>query len=124
MGLVEALGLDSSCVPLIATPFGGGMGRYGEVCGAITGAMLALGLKSGRTSGDDTATRNAVYAKVVRLIRAFEIEYGSSICRAVTKCDLLAPEGQKRMNEEKLHENLCTGLVAFGAEEGYKLITE
>ena len=124
LGLVEALGIESECVPKIATPFGGGMGRYGEVCGAITGALMALGLKSGRESADDTATRGAVYAKTVRLMRAFEIEYGSVDCRTLTGCDLLTPEGQGRMKNENLHAELCTKLVAFAAEEAYRIITE
>ena len=124
LGLTEALGIESECVPRIATPFGGGMGRYGEVCGAITGAMMALGLKSGRESADDTATRGAVYAKMVRLMRAFEIEYGSVECRTLTGCDLLTPEGQERMKKENLHADLCTKLVAFAAEEAYRIIAE
>ncbi len=124
LGVTEALGIESECVPKIATPFGGGMGRYGEVCGAITGAMMALGLKSGRESADDTATRGEVYAKVVRLMRAFEIEYGSVGCRTLTGCDLLTPEGQARFQSEKMHAGLCTKLVAFAAEEAYRIITE
>ena len=124
MGLVEALGIETECVPRIATPFGGGMGRYGEVCGAITGAMLALGLKSGRESADDTAARGDVYAKVVRLMRAFEIEYGSVECRTLTGCDLLTPEGKERMEKEELHANLCTKLVAFASEEAHRIMTE
>ena len=124
LGLTEALGIESQCVPRIATPFGGGMGRYGEVCGAITGAMLALGLKSGRESADDTAARGDVYARVVRLMRAFEIEYGSVECRTLTGCDLLTPEGKERFQAEKMHANLCTKFVAFAAQEAYGIITE
>lgn len=124
IGVTEALGIESDCVPKIATPFGGGMGRYGEVCGALTGALMAMGLKLGRQGDDDTAARDRAYPKAVRLMRAFEIEFGSVECRALTGCDLLTPEGQKRMQDEGLHANLCTKLVVFAAEEAYKIITE
>lgn len=124
IGVTEALGIESDCVPRIATPFGGGMGRYGEVCGALTGALMAMGLKLGRQGDDDTAARDRAYPKAVRLMRAFEIEFGSVECRALTGCDMLTPEGAKRFREENMHSDLCTKFVAFAAEEAYRIITE
>lgn len=124
IGVTEALGIESDCVPRIATPFGGGMGRYGEVCGALTGALMAMGLKLGRQGDDDTAARDRAYPKAVRLMRAFEIEFGSVECRALTGCDMLTPEGAKRFREENMHSELCAKFVAFAAEEAYRIITE
>lgn len=124
LGLTEALGIESECVPRIATPFGGGMGRYGEVCGAITGALMAMGLKLGRQGGDDTAARDRVYPKVVRLMRACEIEFGAVECRVLTGCDMLTAEGRERFQREKMHTDLCAKLVVFAAEEAYRISTE
>jgi len=124
IGVVEALGIESECVPRVATPFGGGMGRYGEVCGAITGALVAMGLKIGRTGDDDTAARDRVYPRVVRLMRAFEIEYGSVECRALTGCDMLTPEGRERFQAENIHANICAKSVAFCARTAVEIITE
>jgi C_GCAxxG_C_C family probable redox protein len=39
------LGLDGETALKVATGLGAGMGRRGEVCGAVTGGILALGLK-------------------------------------------------------------------------------
>ena len=124
MGVCEALGIKSDCVPKIATPFGGGMGRYGEVCGAVTGALMAMGLKLGRQGDDDTSARDRVYPRTLRLMRAFEIEFGTVECRALTGCDLLTPEGRERFQEQKMHTELCAKFVAFAAHEAYKIITE
>lgn len=41
------LGLECELALKVAGLFGGGMGRLGEVCGAVTGALMALGLKYG-----------------------------------------------------------------------------
>ena len=40
--------MECAAIPRIATPFGGGIGGRGEVCGAVTGAVMAIGLKHGR----------------------------------------------------------------------------
>ncbi len=47
-GLGDYLGVKSDLIPSIATGFGGGIGHTGGVCGAITGAVMALGIKYGR----------------------------------------------------------------------------
>ncbi|MFZ5631777.1 MAG: C-GCAxxG-C-C family protein [Bacillota bacterium] len=44
------LGLDRETAMKIATPFGGGMARLGETCGAVTGALMVIGLKYGNMS--------------------------------------------------------------------------
>ena len=36
----------------IATPFGGGMGHAGQICGAVSGALMAIGLARGITEYD------------------------------------------------------------------------
>ena len=43
----EKLNLDLKTAIKIATPFGGGMARLGETCGAVSGALMAIGLKHG-----------------------------------------------------------------------------
>ncbi len=124
LGLVQALGIESAGVPRIATGLGGGVARHGEVCGALIGAALALGLKYGRESGEDSAAKKDMYSRVDRLIRRFEEEFGSIRCRELTGCDLLTPEGARRFNEQKLHSKFCTGLVAFAAREAFDLASE
>ena len=124
IGVTEALGISSECVPRVATAFGGGMGRYGEVCGAVTGGLMAAGLCLGRRNAEDTEARARVYPMAVRLLRAFEIEFCSVECKALTGCDMLTPEGRERMQKEGLHSGLCTRLVAFGAQQACEIIGE
>lgn len=122
--LVQALGLEDCCVPMIATGFGAGMGRCGEVCGAVTGAIMALGLQFGRTGEEDTGARGRLYPKVERLIKAFEAEYGSVRCIDLTGCDLLTPEGHSEFQGRGLSDSVCKHAVAFAAREGLRPIEE
>ena len=60
--------LDPELALRIAAPFGGGMGCMGEVCGAVTGAFMVLGLKVGNTLAQDKASKEASYDLARELI--------------------------------------------------------
>jgi len=124
MSLVQALGMDASCIPRIATGFGGGMGGTGDVCGALTGAVMALGLRYGRQSSGDTAAKEATYSKASRAMKAFRQEFDSIRCRDLIGCDLQTPEGGERFKKENVHANLCAKFVDFAAGEAFRLMSE
>ena len=83
----------------LATGFGGGVGLYGDSCGAITGAVLAVGAVHGRRSLPEGESKEAVAAKSKEqfygrpgLYRMFNQipnrigeKYGSTLCRELTK---------------------------------------
>ena len=52
MAIADAEGVESELLPRVATGFGGGMARTGGACGALTGAIMGVGLALGRSSGD------------------------------------------------------------------------
>src|SRR5512143_218820 len=82
-------GLDAETALKIATGLGGGMGGRGEVCGAVTGGILALGLKFGRGEKDEKAVAQHAYGKTAELMAAFEKAHGSCVCRTLLAgCDL------------------------------------
>ena len=70
----EEFGMDAETAAKVSSGLGGGVGRMREVCGAMTGATLVLGMKY----GPDKA---AVYAKVQEFAAAFKAELGSIVCR-------------------------------------------
>lgn len=122
MGLAEANGLGCNCIPRIATGFGGGIGGWGEVCGALTGAVMAFGLKYGRESAEDLESKNAVAAMVRQLFEAFEKEFGTTRCFDLTECNMRTPEGMARAKELDLHNKFCPKFVSFATEVGQRLI--
>ena len=105
-------GLDLEKALSMAVGFGGGMGRTQETCGAVTGAIMVLGLSSRFKEEDRRPKINEVYAKVNRFIKEFAIEKGTAKCRDLLGCDLTTEEGQKFFKENKLREN-CLGYVRF-----------
>jgi len=111
-------------VPRIATAFSSGVARHGEICGALTGAAIALGLKYGRDEPKDVAARDALYARMDQLMRAFEREFGAVRCIELTGCDMTTAEGLARSRELDLHYQVCPRFVAFAARAAAAALAE
>ncbi|HUU76152.1 MAG TPA: C-GCAxxG-C-C family protein, partial [Methanoregulaceae archaeon] len=58
----EMFGLDKDTACKIATPFGAGIGWTGNMCGAVAGALMVIGLKYGNTDPDDMDAKKKVFA--------------------------------------------------------------
>ena len=106
-----------------AVGFGGGMGRTQDVCGAVTGAIMALGLSSEFKEGDGRDKINTVYAKVQRFLNEFAEAKGTIKCRDLLGCDLKTEEGQKYFKEHNLKES-CRGYVRLCCEMLDKYLAE
>ena len=111
------LGLDSERALKLATGLGAGMGRRGEVCGAVTGGILVLGLKYGRGGQQDRSATEQTYQKTQELMAGFEQRHGSCNCRLLLEgCDLRTAEGQQYFKERDLLHKTCKGCVQTVAE--------
>lgn len=109
-------GVPPELVVKLATGFGAGMGRSQETCGAVGGAILALGLRGGRALGDDKARTEETYAKVQALQRNFAALHGSCLCRELLSgCDLRTPEGQREFKERGYLRRRCAEYVKTAA---------
>lgn len=75
------LGMDRETALKLSAPFGGGMARMREVCGALTGMFLAAGLKEGFTDPTQSGAKEKHYEKLQRLAEQFREENGSILCR-------------------------------------------
>ena len=58
------MGLEKEIALKVAGSFGGGMGRMGGTCGAVTGAFMAIGLRYAKLDPSDNATRDKGYEMV------------------------------------------------------------
>ncbi len=103
LAMAENLGIQSDLIPRIATGFCSGMARTGGQCGAVSGAMMGIGLATGRSSPTDTLEPN--YALIQRLIQRFEERFGSTNCRELLGCDLATREGQMAFLANRLLEH-------------------
>ena len=100
----------------IGACFGSGM-RKGEVCGACTGALMALGLKY----GNDKARSNEACEK---FMDEFKNENGSYICRDLLECDISTEDGVKYAVENNLFKEVCPKMVESAALIAEKLIED
>jgi C_GCAxxG_C_C family probable redox protein len=110
------LGLERETALKIAGAFGGGMGRLGEVCGALTGALMALGLRYGCVNARNTDGKEEVYRLARELANEFRARHGAILCRELLGCDISTPEGRNLAREKGLFANLCPQLVRDAAE--------
>lgn len=105
-GVARALELPTvEPVLRMATPFGGGIGRAGCVCGALSGGVMALGLACGRTTAD-REQRTVAYTHAERLWRGFVEGAGGEDCRDINALGFSHPD----------HRAQCTRFVALAAE--------
>jgi C_GCAxxG_C_C family probable redox protein len=100
----------------MAAGFGGGMGKQQETCGAVTGAIMVLGLLKGEEVNNNDELKTATYGSVKDLTRAFVATYKSTKCRDLIDCDLNTPEGEAKFKEENIMETVCAGCVKKAVE--------
>lgn len=108
-------------IPRIATGFGGGIGRNGDVCGALTGGVMAISLVFGRDKPEES--REPCYPVVDRFYNDFRSKFGSCKCRELTNLDMKTPEGAEAYNGQ-VHEEVCNPIVAWAARRVHDLIKE
>jgi C_GCAxxG_C_C family probable redox protein len=96
--------------------FAGGLSGLGRTCGAVTGAMMVIGLKHGRTRVDDQAKRDATGKRVRQLINRFERRCGSSECRQLLGCEIDTPQKRQAARDSGIFLRVCPSLVRSAAE--------
>lgn len=103
----DQLGLDQETALKVSCPFGGGIGRMGETCGAVTGAFLLIGLKYGKYLQEDTVGKEKTYATMKEFTEKFSEIHGSIRCKDLLKYDMNNPEDLKVIKEKGLWDSLC-----------------
>jgi len=107
------LGLDESWALKLASPFGGGVARRGQVCGAVTGALMVLGLAHG---ADTPAGKEAAYRLGQEFLQRFESRHAAILCRELLGCDISTPEGFQQAHGQGVFTALCPLFVGDAAE--------
>ncbi len=108
--------LDREMALRVAGAFGGGMGRMGKTCGAVTGAFMVIGLKYGNTRAEDSETKEKAYRLVNEFTKRFEARNKTIECRKLLGYDISTPEGYKLIYEKGITKDLCPGFVKDAAE--------
>ncbi len=116
LSFADDLKFSKELAQKLAAGFGGGMGKQQETCGAVTGAIMVLGLLKGEEVNNNEELKAAAYGSVKELSRDFISAYKTTQCRELIGCDLNTPEGSEKFKEEKIMENVCAGCVRKAVE--------
>ncbi len=103
-------GLDAPILLRVAAPFGGGVARSGDTCGAVTGALMVIGLPYGIIRPDPPA-KERTYERAQEFMARFRAYNGALHCRDLLGYDFSTPEGRTAIKERKLTHTICPRLV-------------
>jgi C_GCAxxG_C_C family probable redox protein len=107
----EQLGLEKTLALKIACGFGAGIGRMGRTCGAVTGAVMVIGLKHGQVNLADVESREKTYTLVKEFVDSFTALHGSIECRELIGYDLSDSGELKLARENGVFQNKCPSFV-------------
>ena len=117
LACTEDMGLDTGTRARIASSFGGGMGGMRQVCGAVSGMLMALGLHQGYTDPKDKAGKAAQYEVIRALADEFKRENGSIICRELLGLD---ENCQPKPPEDRTAGILCQAPMRKALSDGWR----
>lgn len=103
-------GIDEKTALMLGTSFGGGA-RNAEICGAVSGALLVLGLKYGHYDAEDNEQKSRAYEIAVDYTKRFKEKNGSVVCRDLLGYDLTVPEDKVLIKEKNLFKTVCPEMV-------------
>ena len=114
LAVAESKGIESDLIPKIASGFCAGISRTNQLCGALSGAIMAINLLYGRSKPDESMDKNRFL--VQEMIEMFKDKFGSTNCRELTGCDLETEEGYKLYYSNNLNikcRNFVTEAVSM-----------
>lgn len=115
MALASTVGMNEDDMRALSNPFGGGFCRLREVCGAVSGMLMIIGLKHKDMS------KTEMYKLGQSAIKEFEDTCGSYVCRELIKADAndTSPVPSKR-TDVYYAKRPCLELVAIATEIAIK----
>ena len=123
MALAKCQGVEDPLIPRIATGFGAGIGMNGEICGAITGAVMGLGIKYGRDKVEHPENRRP-YWYSTELLKRFRSEYGEIRCSTLLGLDIAKAEDLEEYYRRSLWVNNCTRFIISATSIACDIIEE
>jgi C_GCAxxG_C_C family probable redox protein len=124
MAFAKDYGMDAETALRVATGFGGGMGRMGNVCGAVTGAFMAFGLARGMCKPEEQDKKTATYDLVREFSRRFTEKYPGIACKDLLGVDISTPEGSKAADAAGMFKTKCPAFVGDAADIVEKMLAE
>jgi len=112
------IAVDRKVIPKIAYAFAGGVGNTGAICGAVAGAIMAIGLIKER--GETMEEMFSILGLAAEFRKRFEAEKDTINCRELTGMDLTTPEGIEQFMSSDVPQTVCFPAVATA----YRLVVD
>jgi C_GCAxxG_C_C family probable redox protein len=112
----EQLGLAKESALKVSGAFGGGMARTASTCGAVTGALMVIGLRYASTDPSDDAARQKTYTFARDFLDQFRERHSALTCRDLLGCNISTPEGKQQFDEHNLRDSHCKQFIATATE--------
>ena len=109
--VLEYHNLDFGEIFHLAAGFGGGVGLQGHICGAVSGAVAALGVINGKKYDDARQHKEATYESVMKFMKLFKEKNETIICDGLTGIVMANKEAHDRAIEDGTFEKVCPGYV-------------
>ena len=119
----EKCGITDEQALKLGSCLGSGM-RKGEVCGAVTGSLMVLGLLYGQKNAGDTEGRQSSNKVNDLMMNRFKEKCGSYICNDLLGCDITTEEGHQYCVDNKLFTEFCPKMVAAAVDIVEEIISE
>ncbi|MEG1791598.1 MAG: C-GCAxxG-C-C family protein [Clostridia bacterium] len=115
LAFADEVKVDKDTLLMIASSFGGGMGRLREVCGAVSAMFIIEGLKDGYTLPNDRVSKAELYKRIQKLAEEFKKLNGTIICRELLKSSEVGGSPETR-TPEYYKKRPCVELVGQAAK--------
>ena len=113
----DVTGLDRGTAARLSSSFGGGLGRMREVCGAVSGAAMVLGMVKGCADPTDTEAKKAHYRRIQDFARRFKELNGSIVCRELLAGVSVTSGGEPEARTSEYYKKRpCPQLVRQAAQ--------
>lgn len=119
----KEVGIDEELALKIATQFGGGA-RKGEMCGAVSGALMVLGLKYGHCHGKDAEEKIKAYEIAEDFMNRFIEKKGTVVCRELLGYDVSKVDDMEKIRELNLFRTKCPEMIICATEILDEMIIE
>jgi C_GCAxxG_C_C family probable redox protein len=100
----------------LASGFGAGVSYRGEMCGAVSGSLMVIGLHYGFADNTMELEKEMNYLVAKEFLAAFEKRNGSLVCNKLLKSEINTPDGLEYSRQNGLFDKTCPGLIASAAE--------
>ena len=110
--VLEEKGVYFEEAPALAAAFGGGIIGRGEICGAVSGALMAIGVLNSKLLDDMVEIKEATKKHSEIFYQKFEEIFGHNTCNGLIGIDRNDPEAKQKAVDAGIYKENCPKFVS------------